>query len=408
MPDGMCGADAEGKAMQTMKGRKMEIVSREGRPANRNIPAYPPELTEEDEQIFRKITSQELSPEQAARIVAPLHVLPRQEEILAIHWHPEFIPMELIKRRIEATYPHAQCELIIPTQHNQLMSYGEYAGVEVDCCSLGFQRKVQLLLHFRTARLETADVFKAMLEHTFRYRSSQLFAFLDMVTNRKFEDYLQLAAEETGVDEDVVRFSRIQAKKLHMLVEKHERTIPPGMVKNKLLREFIDAQARLSPDALINRSQVFLRSVKRMVKDNFPLTYFYRTSEFIEEARSLGGGVVVPHPEQFWPILLADYDVDGYEVWNPQSQEYTEFLIHVINRQNKNRRADQRQLLVFMGDDTHMSEKLKDPGQADAGKYYRDIGLQPAWDDLAIRKSLIVGNVSRAGVIREYRNRLDG
>ncbi len=398
----------EGKAMQTMKGRKMEIVSREGRPTKANIPVYPPELTKEDEQIFRKITSKDLSPEQAARIVAPLQVMPRQDEILAIHWHPEFIPMELIKRRIQTTYPHAQCELIIPTQHNELMSYGEYSGVEVDCYSHGFQRKVQLLLHFRTTNLDTADVFKAMLEHTFRYRSSQLFAFLDMVTNKKFEDYLQLAAEETGVDDDVVRFSRVQAKKLQLLLESHEREIPSGMIKNKLLREFIDAQGRLFPDALLNRVQVFLRSVKRMVKDNFPLTYFYRTSEFIEEARSLGGGVVVPHPEQFWPILLADYDVDGYEVWNPQSQEYTEFLINVISRQNKSRRHDQRPLLVFMGDDTHMSEKLKDSSQADAGKYYRDIGLQPAWDDLSIRKSLIVGNTSRAGVIQEYRTRLDG
>jgi hypothetical protein len=395
--------------MQAARNRKMEIVKRDEQLRREDSLVYPPELSESDEQIFFRIISQDLSPEEVSRIVTPLDILPRQQEILAIHWHPEFIPMDLIKRRIKATYPCAQSELIIPTQHNVLMSYDQrYSGVEVDCYSRGFQRKVQLLLHFKTSSLESADVFKAMLEHTFSYRSSQLFAFLDMVTNPKFEDYLQLASEETGVEDEVVRFARIQTKKLQLLLDKHERRISQDMIKNKMLREFVNAQGRYFPETLINRAQVFLKTVKRMVKENFSLTYFYRTSEFIEEARSLGGGVVVPHPEQFWPILLADYDVDGYEVWNPQSREYTEFLINVINRQNKGRRMGQRQLLVFMGDDTHLSEKLKDPKQAEAEKYYRDIGLQPAWDDLAIRKSLIVGNFSRSGIIQDYKARLDG
>ena len=394
--------------MLAAKNRKMEIVKREEPWIQVKSMAYPPQLTETDVNFFRSITSQDLSPEQIERIITPLQVLPRQEEVLAIHWHPEFIPMDLIRQRIQATYPCKACELIIPTQHNVLMEYGDYSGVEVDCYSRGFQRKVQLLLHFRTINLEAADVFKAMLDHTFRYRSSQLYDFLDMVINPRFEDYLQLAAEETGVSEDVVRFAQIQAAKLRMLLNEHEQSIPRDMIKNKLIREFIDMQRHLFPEALITRAQVFLKSVKRMVKENFSLTYFYRTSEFIEEARSLGGGVVVPHPEQFWPILLADYDVDGYEVWNPQSREYTEFLINVINRQNRTRGVEARSLLVFMGDDTHMSEKLKAPDQAEAGKYYRDIGLQPAWDDLSIRKSLIVGNASRARIIEEYRARLDG
>ena len=394
--------------MLAAKGRKMEIVKRDDSEVVVKSLEYPPQLTETDVECFRAITSQELTPEQVRRIATPLEVLPRQEEVLAIHWHPEYVPMDLIRKRIEATYPCKACELIIPTQHNVLMEYGDYSGVEVDCYSHGFQRKVQLLLHFRTSRLESADVFKAMLDHTFRYRSSQLYAFLDMVTNTKFEDYLQLAAEETGVDEDVVGFSRIQAMKLRMLLDEHEQSLPRDMIKNKLIREFINAQAHLFPESLVHRSQVFLKTVKRMVKENFSPTYFYRTSEFIEEARALGGGVVVPHPEQFWPILLADYDVDGYEVWNPQSQEYTDFLINVINRQNKARGVDDRPLLVFMGDDTHMTEKLKEPAQAEAAKYYRDIGVQPAWDDLGIRKSLIVGNASRARSIEEYRARLDG
>jgi hypothetical protein len=395
--------------MLAAQGRKFEIVKRDTEMDRTKSLVFPPVLTEADEEVFQEITSQELTPEQVNRIVTPLQVLPKQEEVLAIHWHPEFIPMDLVRQRIDRMYPNKNHELIIPTQHNVLMSYGEYSGVEVDCYSHGFQRKVQLLVHFRGSNLQgsRADVFKAMLDHTFQYRSSQLFAFLDLLILPKFEDYLQLAAEETGVDENVVRFARIQAKKLQLLLDEHEREMPRDRIKNKLFREFIDAQRDIFPEALINRTQVFLKTVKRMAKENFSLAYFYRTSEFIEEVRGLGGGIVVPHPEQFWPILLADYDVDGYEVWNPQSQEYTEFLINVINRQNKSRGNDQRALLIFMGDDTHLSEKLKDPGQADAAKYYRDIGLQPAWDDLTIRKSLIVGRASRGRIMEEYIARLD-
>lgn len=390
--------------------RKMEIVKRDDPAVVGERLVYPPELSPWDEEVFLRITSRVLDPVQVERLVTPTKVLPRQTEVPAIHWHPEFIPMDLIRRRIEAMYPCMEHALIIPTQHNELTSYGDYTGVEVDCHSPEFQRKVQLLMHFKTDRLQSpsADVFKSMLEHTFTYRSSQLYAFLDMITNPRFEDYLQLAAEETAANEEVVRFCRVHAAKLQLLLDEHQANLAPDMFKNKLIREFVDAQEPFFPDVLINRAQIFLRTVKLMVKENFSLTYFYHTQEFIEEARSLGAGIVVPHPEQFWPILLADYDVDGYEVWNPQSNEFTEFLVNVIHRQNKNLARGQRPLLIFMGDDTHMGEKIKDPVQADADKYYREIGLQPAWDDLSIRKSLIAGNASRRKTIEEYKARLDG
>jgi hypothetical protein len=120
----------------------------------------------------------------------------------------------------------------------------------------------------------------------------------------------------------------------------------------------------------------------------------------------VGCGIVIPHPEQFWPILLADYDVDGYEVWNPQSREYTEFLINVLNRQNRALPADKRRLMVFMGDDTHLGEKAKAPELQKPDKASREVGVQPAWHDLAIRKSLIVADMDRPKVIEEYRARL--
>jgi hypothetical protein len=59
-----------------------------------------------------------------------------------------------------------------------------------------------------------------------------------------------------------------------------------------------------------------------------------------------------------------------------------------------------------MGDDCHMSEKVKDPEFQDKEKVAREIGLQPAWDDLIVRKSLILCGVSRQQVMDEYAERL--
>jgi hypothetical protein len=185
-------------------------------------------------------------------------------------------------------------------------------------------------------------------------------------------------------------------------------SIPAEMVKNKLLRNFFDRLRPVYGQAVIDRAQTFLKAVKQIVKAHFSLHYFYRASEVIEEARALGAGIVVPHPEQFWPILLADYDVDGFEVWNPQSRRYTEFLIDVIRRQNRQPGLSRRRLLIFMGDDTHMGEKVRDPAMQDPEKANREIGFQPAWEEMGIRKALIRADTSCAAVIEDYRQRLAG
>ncbi len=366
-----------------------------------------PEITEADERLFAAITSTELDAAAVERIVRPAVVQPTQQAVLAVHWHPEFVPMELIRKRIEASYPHMRTQLIVPTQHNELMEYGPYTGVEVDCYSRGFNQKVQMLLHFRTERLKDATVLRSMLAHTLSYRSSQLFDYLTAVTGED-DAVLAAAARETGSDEDLVGLARILCIKLAALVENKRDSLPQDAFKNKLVRNFVDGYRPELGDRQVNRAQVFLKAVKQIVKAQFPLTYFYRTTEFIEEARGLGGGVVIPHPEQFWPILLAEYDVDGYEVWNPQSQRYTEFLINVLHEKNRRRGAGARRMLVFMGDDTHMGEKTLPTGNGDAGKLRREIGLQPAWDDLAIGKKLIVADMDRVRVIEEYTARLDG
>ncbi len=371
-----------------------------------DLDAIPREITEEDQDIFRKIISTDLSSEQKQRVVRPSRVYSQQQYVLAIHWHPEFIPMELIQKRIDAAFPNRSDELIIPTQHNIPLRYDGFTGVEVDCYSKGFNRKVQLLFHFENSKFEHADVFRAMLWHTFQYRSSQLFDFIDTILEPSREERLQKAASETGADEELVSFVRIYTLKLLQLIDENRAITPPEAIKNKLVRNYFDELRNTYDSRLINRAQVFLNAVKAIVKKHFTLEYFYETEEVIEEGRALGAGIVIPHPEQFWPILLADYDVDGYEVWNPQSQEYTEFLINVVNRHNRARRGSEKPILVFMGDDTHMSEKIKDPLLQEKEKSGREIGVQAAWDDLSIRKTLIVANSERPRIISEYRSRL--
>lgn len=367
----------------------------------------PREITRDEENIFRQITSTKLTGDEKERIKTPTRIYPRQEAVLAVHWHPEFIPMALILQRINTMFPNRKEELIIPTQHNVLVQHGQWTGVEVDCYSKGFNQKVQLLLHFKNENLEQADVFKAMLAHTFQYRSGQLFDFMHTIT-RPVEDRITPAAAETGSGKEIVEFVRIYVKKIETLLERHESELPRDAVKNKLLRDFFDQLRPVYGERVINRAQIFLKAVKQIVKTHFPTKYFYRTREIIEEARALGCGIVIPHPEQFWPILLAGYDVDGIEVWNPQSRRYTDFLISVLNEKNQRRRHGESPLLIFMGDDTHMGEKRKDPRNQDPGKAIREIGLQPAWEDLKIRKQLIFANTSRRKVIREYLQRLTG
>jgi hypothetical protein len=359
------------------------------------------EITAEDEKIFFEITSSELSEEQVERIRHPDQIYGRQQEILAVHWHPEFVNMDLIDERISGMFPNASENLIIPTQHNVIMNYSGYSGVEVDCYSPEFNLKVQLLAHFREDRVKDAHTLKSMLSYTFRYRQSQLFEYIELILKPASADLISEA------DEPTIRFVQIQTEKLLKLIEKYESVIPVEALRNKLLRNFFDGLRSMYNDELINRSQNILRLVKNTVKKQFSPEYFYTTRNIIEEVRSLGGGIVIPHPEQFWPILLADYDVDGYEVWNPQSQQYTDFLVGVVTRYNHARHGSGRPLLIFMGDDTHMGEKTKELNMRDPEKGSREIGYQPAWDDLHIKKSLISAGYDRKRVISEYKSRLD-
>ena len=365
----------------------------------------PEQITDRDEAIFWGINNAALSPEQEKRLCSPDKIFPGQREVLAVHWHPEFVPIHLAIHRMQAMFPNREQELVIPTQHNVLLVHAGYCGVEVDCFSRRFNQKVQLLLHFASNKVDQAGILQSMLEHTRQYRATQLLDIIRSFT-QPVQDRLDLAARQTGADQELIRFIALHVRKIDALLHDHIQELPLDMVKNKMVRNFFHALRPLYGHQLIDRALNFLQAVKQTVKRDFPLQYFFRTSEIIEEARSLGAGIVVPHPEQFWPILLADYDVDGYEVWNPQSQRYTDFLIGVVQDKNRQRPASEPPLLIFMGDDTHMGEKVKDAQEQDLDKAEREVGYQPAWDEWAVRNKLFQNSISRDMVISEYKGRL--
>lgn len=127
----------------------------------------------------------------------------------------------------------------------------------------------------------------------------------------------------------------------------------------------------------------------------------------MEEARGLGGLVTIPHPEQFWPILLAGYDVDAIEVWNPQSRRHTNFLISVVNEANA-KHPSAKPTLVTMGDDTHFGEMLRLPDGPEQARLAREIGVQPLWEDPVTLKELERAGMTRERVIDAFRQRLGG
>ena len=365
------------------------------------------DITEWDQSVFDKLVSIELSDDQIRTVVQPETIYSGEESVLAIHWHPEMIPLDLVKDRMLAMFPDTTESLVIPTQHNDIMTWGNYAGVEVDCLASAFHRKIQILLHFDRRKVEDAHILKSMIAHTYKYRQTQLYEYLETLTSPSFEGRLQEAAKNTGTEERLVKFARVSAMKLKDMLVDQQGKIPDLSVKNKLLANYIRSHREFYDAHDVSRTIIFITGVKEIVKSRFRLDYFYEVNEIIEETRARNGCVIVPHPEQFWPVLLADYDVDGYEVWNPQSREFTEFLIQVVVKKNKDRHGAERRLLVVMGDDTHLGEKILDPEVRNPEKSSREVGYQPVWNDIAIRKSLNMGNFDKKKVIADYKTRLN-
>lgn len=373
----------------------------------RNLRLTERDINDWDEATFQRLVSIKLTEEQIEEVANPQFVYLAEKSILALHWHPEQVPVSLAIKRLNRMFPNVEQSLIIPTQHNQLTQLDGYAGLEIDCFASEFDRKIQLLLHFKQEKLADADVFNDIISHTAEYRISQFNEFVETVINPRLEDRMLEAIEITGVDEELIEFVLINTRKLKELVEANVSIIDPQMIRNKLLINFFSSLVELYNTQFVHQAVHFLTVVKEIVKRNFSKTYFHDVHTVIEEARRLGGCVIVPHPEQFWPVLLADYDVDGYEVWNPQSFQYTQFLIDVVNKKNQKISPNGRRLLVTMGDDTHMGEKILTKSQQDTEKASREVGYQPAWHNPVIKNSLSAAGFDKDKIIDEYYQRLN-
>ena len=174
------------------------------------------------------------------------------------------------------------------------------------------------------------------------------------------------------------------------------------MLKNRLLTDFMQERASGLDKAVLGKALSVVKLVKTMVKRRFDPSRFHTAAEVIEEARGLGAGVVLPHPPLFWPALLDDLDVDGWEVWNPSTPKHTLFLFDCLARAGRRRRP----LLAFMGDDTHMSSKIRPDVMEDQSYREREIGFQPPWDSPPVADALRALGQGRERTMDEYRARI--
>ena len=359
------------------------------------------DLDEAGWQLFDRLTTVELSAEESLRVVRPDRTAPEAERFLAVHWHPESAPLDLIQKRLSAALPRAHDFLAIPTPHNQVVVFGPYAGVEADVYAREYGQKIHLLIHFSAERLPRAGVFLDMVDRTYRYRARQLRELLDFLAGPGLDDISGPSLK--GAGPEVRGLARFCALRLREFIDQSGLVGTPrdGMLKNRLLPDFMTAL--FGSDLRLSLALEVVRAAKKKVKAAFKPENFYTPRELIEEARALGAGVVIPHPPVCWPVLVDDLDVDGWEVWNPSTPHHAAFLTRALARANEARRR--RRLLAFMADDTHLSRKYRpEPGRewGEGG----EIGFQDPWFDPALSRLLSETGQSLAGTLNEYRARL--
>ncbi|MGL4208234.1 MAG: hypothetical protein ACRCTY_02480 [Candidatus Adiutrix sp.] len=359
-------------------------------------------LTEDDWAVFNHLTSIELSDKEMQAAQCPSLVDSQAINVLAAHWHPEWVPMAAIEKRVALAFPEVKNSLIIPTQHNRIMTFRGWAGVEADVFDHRYQSKVQLLIHFKADKLPRAHSLKAMMERTYDYRALQLLDILaSLASGGQLAERVQkkIAPSISAPAVNLARFFALRLK--HMIKEaKLIGTLREEMLKNRLLLDFMALRLDKNQQKILGQAKVYIEAVKKAVKAEMKPEQFYTPQELIEEARYLGAGVIIPHPPIFWPILVSGLDVDGWEVWNSSTPNHTLFLLEALALANKTN--PKRRLLAFMGDDTHMSSKIRLKGEGST----REIGVQPPWSAPEVLAMLEKTGQSLAGTISEYQNRL--
>ncbi|MDR2444151.1 MAG: hypothetical protein LBE31_11610 [Deltaproteobacteria bacterium] len=356
-------------------------------------------LGEEDRQVFDRLTSISLSETEKELAITPDFTAPGETTLMALHFHPEWVPLDLIEKRLARAFPDAVDTFVIPTQHNKILTLGQWAGVEADVYCPEYGEKIHLLFHFKKSALQKAATFQTMMEQTFRYRALQLLEILSALT--KPDESMAKGIKKSGLDSQALNLAGTFAARLSNLIADPDHFDPhrSPMLKNRLLTDFILERGLEIPSAMLDRALSVVSLVKAMVKKRIDPSRFHTAREVIEEARSFGAGVVIPHPPLFWPALLDDLDVDGFEVWNPSTPKHTLFLIQCLGRSQ----AQGRKLLPFMGDDTHMSSKIRPELSDEKSGKSREIGFQPPWCLPEVKSALAALGHSRERTMNEYR-----
>jgi hypothetical protein len=359
-------------------------------------------LDKEDWRIFNGLTAIGLTAEEEARATTPERVDEAERHVLALHFHPEWVPMGMVDSRLKRAFPNAETRLAIPTQHNQLQELDGFTGVEADVFAHEYGIKIQLLIHLKSDRLKNASAFPAMIQKTFQYRALQLLDFLDLLVEP--DKAMQKDIKKLGYHSQTIKMGKRMASKLRRLVIESGVIGTPRaeMLKNRLLTDYIAKKGAPIDGESMDRLLSFVKQTKNLVKARVDPSRFYPARDLIEEARGLGAGVIIPHPPRFWPALLDDLDVDGWEVWNPSTPDHVLFLIDCLKRRKKIK----RDLLAFMGDDTHMSSKIR-PDISDKKESIKaEIGFQPPWVLEDVKAALKDAGQSRERTINEYLSRI--
>ncbi|MDR1109855.1 MAG: hypothetical protein LBP92_03935 [Deltaproteobacteria bacterium] len=361
------------------------------------------DIGQADIEAFDRLTSVDLSPEEIRLAENPDQSAPGERRLLALHFHPEWVPLGLIETRLSRAFPGASDRMVVPTQHNRVMAMGPWAGVEVDCQAPEFGQKIQLLIHMRSQAMAKAGRLLEMIDQTFRFRALQLLEILEALTSP--DESMAREINDNGLDREALDLASFFACRLNELIRTRDVIGSPRseMLKNRLLTDFMLARNQGLDPTLFANSLSVANIVKSMVKHRLDLGHFSTAREVIEEARGLGAGIVIPHPPLFWPALMDDLDVDGWEVWNPSTPRHAQFLIGCLERaQGRSRRP----LLAFMGDDTHMSSKIRPNITEDKNGKGREIGFQPPWRNPLVAEALARTGQSRERTMDEYRARL--
>jgi hypothetical protein len=240
-------------------------------------PGYDPrELNQWDQEAFERIISTELTEEQKARVVTPGLTFPGQKSLLAIHWHPEFIPSDLIAQRISACFRTARRSWSFPPSTTCLSRLGGLHWREVDCYAAGLIARCSCCC----ISIRTGWSGPPASRPCWSTRSNTGPGSFSNIWIRWLILFMTAVCRGPWPPPARTRSwcasPGSTAGKLKQLIEINQSIIDEETIKNKLLPDFFEELRAFYPERLINHAQSLLHAVKKIVKAQYNLTYFYR------------------------------------------------------------------------------------------------------------------------------------